>query len=221
MGTVERGELARRALAGYRSGPSAPQRATAIALEKVPGARTVVLVEGISDQIALETAAARTGLRLEADGVVILPMGGAHAILGVLTTIGTLRTGGRLAGLCDIREQELVRRALVATGWVPPVAGTDLEHHGFFACVEDLEDELVRAVGVDRVEEVLDSQGDLGSFRSLQAQPAWRGRPAGCQLHRFLASGSRRKLRYARLLVEAAVSAGALPRPLGGVLAAL
>ena len=213
-----RSALTRRALEGYPSGPAAPLRATARALGKVPGASTVVLVEGVSDQIALETAAAGLGLSLDAHRVVVVPMGGAHAVARVLATIRGLNPDVRLAGLCDVREQEVVRRALVDAAVVPSVPVTGLEEHGFFACVEDLEDELVRAVGVERVLSVLDAQGDLGSFRSLQAQPAWRGATPEAQLHRFLASGARRKLRYARVLVEAA---GALPRPLGALLGSL
>jgi hypothetical protein len=40
-------------------------------------------------------------------------------------------------------------------------------------------------------------------------------------MRRFLGSGASRKLRYVRLLVEAAEARGALPRPLEAVLAAV
>ena len=70
-------------------------------------------------------------------------------------------------------------------------------------CVADLEDELIRALGAARVEEVVEAHGDLGSFRTLQKQPEWRGRPVEEQLRRFMGSGGSRKIRYARLLVEA------------------
>ena len=89
---------------------------------------------------------------------------------------------------------------------------------GFYVCVEDLEDELIRAIGTARVEELVDSQGDRGSFRSLQRQPEWRGQPAEAQLRRFLGSGARRKLRYARLLAGA-LDLDRLPDPLDGLLA--
>jgi hypothetical protein len=211
--------LARRALDGYVSGPTAPIQATARALAKVDDAvEAVVLVEGISDQIALETAAIGRGRSLEAERVVIVPIGGAHAIRSFLTRFGPLGTGTRLAGLYDRHEEEIIRRALVATQVGTPHSRTDLEHLGFYVCVDDLEDELIRALGPAAVESVFDSQGDLGSLRSLQNQPAWRGREPQAQLRRFLGSGSRRKLRYARLLVEAAVRQGTLPRPLDAVL---
>jgi hypothetical protein len=92
-----------------------------------------------------------------------------------------------------------------------------MERLGFYVCVEDLEDELIRAIGAARVEALIDSLGDLGSFRSLQRQPEWRGQPAGAQLRRFLGSGARRKLRYARLLAGS-VDLDRLPHPLEAVL---
>jgi hypothetical protein len=201
------------------SGPGAPIRATARALAKIPTAEALLLVEGISDQLAVETAALGLGRDLDAERVVVVPIGGAHAIGRVLAGVGS--TGVRLAGLCDLGEQEVFRRGLVAAGVGSPSTRADLERLGFHVCVADLEDELIRAVGVAGVEELFDSQGDLGPFRSMQNQPAWRGREPGAQLRRFLGSGSRRKLRYARLLVEAAIGRDALPRPLAAVLAAV
>lgn len=218
MDLTHRRELARRALDGYASGPAAPIRATARALAKLDNAVAVVLVEGISDQIALDTAAVGRGLDLEAERVVIVPIGGAHAIGHVLTRLGPLRNRLRLAGLCDLYEAEIFRRGLVRSQVGAPCTHTDLEELGFYVCVDDLEDELIRAVGTAAVEALFDSQGDLGSFRTLQSQPAWRGRRPEAQLRRFLGSGSRRKLRYARLLVEAAVDRDALPRPLDALL---
>jgi len=221
MDVTNRRELARRALDGYVSGPAASTRATARALAKVDNAVAVVLVEGISDQIALETAAVGRGRDLEAERVVIVPIGGAHAIGRFLTRLGPLGTRVRLAGLCDLHEEEIFRRGLVATHVDSPRTRTDMEHLGFYVCVNDLEDELIRAVGTAGVEALFDSQGDLGSFRSLQSQPAWRGREPEAQMRRFLGSGSRRKLRYARLLVEAAVGRDTLPRPLDALLTAV
>ena len=43
-------------------------------------ARAVVLVEGVSDQRALEALAERRGRDLEAEQVAIVPIGGAQAI---------------------------------------------------------------------------------------------------------------------------------------------
>ena len=43
-----------------------------------------------------------------------------------------------------------------------------LEELGFFACETDLEDELIRALGVPAVEAVIEEQGELMSLRILQ-----------------------------------------------------
>ena len=93
----------------------------------------------------------------------------------------------------------------------------DMERLGFFVCIADLEDELIRALGAASVERVVDAQGDLGPFRTLQKQPAWQGRPVEQQLRRFMGSGGRRKTRYARFLVEA-LDLTRVPRPLELVL---
>jgi hypothetical protein len=92
-----------------------------------------------------------------------------------------------------------------------------LEQLGFYVCVEDLEDELIRVHGADAVEQVVEAEGELGSFRTLQKQPDWRGRPVEEQLRRFMGSGGSRKIRYARLLVEA-LDDERIPRPLDRVL---
>jgi hypothetical protein len=218
---MDRGELARRALDGYVSGSTAATQATTRALAKIDDATAVVLVEGISDQIALETAAVGRGRDLEAERVVIVPIGGAYAIGRFLTMLGPLGTRVRLAALCDLREEEIFRRGLVATRVGSPRTRTDMERLGFYVCVNDLEDELIRAVGTAAVEALFDSQGDLRSFRSFQSQPAWRNRDPEAQMYRFVRSSSRRNLRYARLLVEEAVRRNALPRPLEALLSAV
>ena len=68
MDSERRYQLAREALDGYASGPGAPIEATAAALALADAARLVVLVEGISDQIAVETLATGFGRDLAAEG---------------------------------------------------------------------------------------------------------------------------------------------------------
>ena len=115
MDVTNRRELARRALDGYVSGPAASIRATARALAKVDNAVAVVLVEGLSDQIALETAAVGRGRDLEAERVVIVPIGGAHAIGRFLTRLGPL--GAR----CDLPVcATCVRRRYSGADWSRP-----------------------------------------------------------------------------------------------------
>jgi len=181
-------------------------------------ARAVVLVEGLSDRVALEALAARRGRDLDADGVAVVPIGGAQAIGRYLQLLGPRGRDLRLAGLCDAREERDFRRALERAGLGSRLTRADLERLGFYVCVQDLEDELIRALGAARVEQVVRAHGELGSFRTLQKQPAWQGRPVEEQLRRFLGSGGRRKIRYARFLVDA-LDPDRVPRPLDRVLA--
>jgi hypothetical protein len=217
---VMRADDSRELLAGYVSGPAAATEATLAALPRAAAARAVVLVEGVSDQIAVETLAARHGRDLTAEGIVVLPAGGAGGIARYLRLFGPEGTGARLAGLCDAAEEHIVRRGLAAAGLGSPGSRADLERLGFAVCVADLEDELIRAAGTALATEVLAAHGDLGAFRTIQRQPAWRGRDEAAQLRRFLGAGSQRKLRYARLLTEA-ISRDRIPRPLEAVLAAV
>jgi hypothetical protein len=179
--------------------------------------RRMVLVEGISDQVALEALAERRGRNLEAEGVSVVPIGGAQSIGRFLDRFGPLGLDVRLAGLCDAAEEGEFRRALERTGLGAALTRADMERLGFYVCVVDLEDELIRALGADSVEYVVDAQGDLGSFRTLQKQPAWQGRAREEQLRRFMGSGGSRKIRYARLLVDA-LDLTRVPRPLDLVL---
>ncbi len=180
----------------------------------------VVLVEGASDQAAVETLAARRGRDLGAEGVAVVPMGGATNVGTFAARFGPRGLGVMLAGLYDAGEERAVRRGLEDAGVAVPRGRPGLEAVGFHRCEADLEDELIRALGVAGVERVVAAQGELRSFRILQNEPAQRGRDHAAQLRRFLGARSGRKLRYARLLVEA-LDPARVPRPLDRVLAAV
>jgi len=181
-------------------------------------ARAVVLVEGISDQVALEALAERRGRDLDAEGISVVPIGGAQALGRFLNRFGPQGLDVRLAGLCDAGEERDFRRALERAGLGSDLTRAEMERLGFYVCVADLEDELIRALGAASVEQVVAAQGDLGSFRTLQKQSPWQGRTIEEQLRRFMGSGGRRKIRYARLLVDA-LDLTHVPRPLDLVLA--
>ena len=189
-----------------------------IALPSGSTLHAVVLVEGLSDRVALETLARRRGRTLEADGISVVPIGGAQAIGRYLTRFGPQGLGVRVAGLCDVGEERDFRRGLERAGLGSELSRAGMEALGFHVCVVDLEDELIRALGAAAVEQVVDEQGDLRAFRTLQKQPAWQGRTSHEQLRRFMGSGGSRKIRYARVLVEA-LDLTRVPRPLDGVLA--
>ncbi len=179
--------------------------------------RAVVLVEGISDRFALETLARRRGLDLNADGIAITSIGGSKNIGRALQRFGPNGSDLGLAGLCDVGEERDFRRGLERAGLGVDLTREDMERLGFFVCVADLEDELIRALGVAGVLRVVEEQGELGSFRTLQRQPPWRDRPEEEQLRRFFGTFSGRKIRSAPVLVEA-LDLDRVPAPLDRVL---
>ena len=179
--------------------------------------RAVVLVEGLSDRVAIEALADRHGRDLPAEGVSVVPIGGAQAIRGALDLYGPAGLDLALAGLCDVGEERSYRRGLEHAGLGTDLSREGMERLGFYVCEADLEDELIRALGPETVVAVVEAHGDIGPFRTLQKQPEWRGRPLHDQLRRFFGSGGRRKIRYARFLVDA-LDLGRAPQPLEGVL---
>jgi hypothetical protein len=196
--------------------PQLTRTADSVVVTKVGhNTRAVVLVEGVSDQRALEALAERRGRDLDAEGVSIVPMGGAQAIGRYLELLGPRGLNVRLAGLCDAGEESDFRRGLERAGLGSNLTRADMERLGFYVCVEDLEDELVRSVGAAAVEQIIAAEGELGSFRTFQKQPAKRELPYEEQLWRFMWN---RKQRYATLLVQS-VDLARVPRPLDGVLA--
>ena len=217
MNDKQRFQLA--AVESLTGGGDAPLVAAAAhALAPSVDPRTVVLVEGISDQVALDAIAERRGRDLAAEGIAVVPMGGARNIRHFLELFGPRGLAVRLAGLCDAREEGDFRRGLERAGLGANLTRAEMEALGFYVCVADLEDELIRCLGAACVEQVVEAQGELGSFRTFQQQPAWRARRSQEQLRRFIGTHSGRKIRYARLLVDA-LDLTSVPRPLDRVLA--
>jgi hypothetical protein len=195
---------------------------TGAASARVPataaGLSAVILVEGVSDQVALEALAARRGQNLAREGVFVVPMGGATNIGRFLDLFGPRGLGVALAGLCDEREERDFRRGLARAGLSPGPDRADLERLGFYVCVADLEDELIRSLGPAMVEQLIEAQGELGRFRTFCRQPAQRNRTAQHRLRRWMGAGSGRKIRYGRVLADA-LDLNRVPRPLDRVLA--
>jgi hypothetical protein len=181
-------------------------------------ARLAILVEGDSDRAAVLALARALGTDLADSGVVVVAMGGITNTARYVSELGPQGQRLRLAGLYDAREERFVRHGLVRGGFAPEPGSPGLAALGFHRCDRDLEDELIRAVGIDRMLAVLDSEGDLVPFRTLQQQPAHRGGSVADHLHRFLGAGSGRKIRYGSLLVQA-LALSEVPTPLTAVLA--
>jgi hypothetical protein len=188
-------------------GPGDPARELAARV----AVRAVVLLEGPSDVAAVDALAARRGRDLAAEGVCVLSMGGAMNVGRFAGLLGPPGLGLRLTGLCDEAE-----RRYYARGWERAGAA----QQGFFVCAADLEDELVRALGVTRVEELVRAEGDLRALQTFLRQPAQQGRTPQRQLRRFLGTKKGRKIHYGRVLVEA-LDADRVPAPLDGLLTSL
>jgi hypothetical protein len=174
---------------------------------------SVVLVEGPSDAAVLEVLARRLGLGSPEVAVVSM-----HGVTNTARYLGeyAARPGTTVAGLCDRGEVRFVAGALRRLGH-PVEAGPDLAAYGFFVCDEDLEDELIRALGTAAVIDAIDREGELGQLRTFQNQPFQRGRSLHDQLHRFAGTKSGRKIRLAAALAEE-LELDALPAPLLDVL---
>ncbi|HEX9097151.1 MAG TPA: ATP-dependent endonuclease [Candidatus Dormibacteraeota bacterium] len=179
--------------------------------------RAVVLVEGVSDKLALEALARRRERNLDAEGVSVVPMGGATNIRSFLDRYGPHGLDLRLAGLCDASEEGDFRRGLERAGLGSKLTRADMGRLGFYVCVADLEDELIRSLGAAAVERVIEAQGELEALRTFQREPQWRGRTSEEQLRRFFGTHRGRKIQSAASLVDA-LDLERVPRPLDAVL---
>ena len=196
--------------------PLVPAAARELALDAKASA--VILVEGWSDQAAVDTLARRRGWDLRAEGILTLPIGGVTNLGAFIQALGPSGLGLRLAGLCDAAEADYAGRSLERAGMGTDLDRSGLEAIGFFVCDADLEDELIRALGTTAVQAVLDAQGELNSFRRFQEQPAQRERSLHAQLRRFMGTRARRKIRYGSLLTDA-IDLARVPRALELVIA--
>jgi hypothetical protein len=184
----------------------------------VTAPRTVVLVEGHSDRVALRTLAGRQGRDLVAEGVDVIPMDGVTNTRAFASRYGPGGLGVPLAGLYDRPAETILRRGLAAAGLPEALEPDGPARLGFFACSADLEDELLRALGTPAVEGVIEAAGEAQSLRLLAGMPAQRGWTREAVLKRFLQSQSGRKARYAELFVDA-LDPDRVPAPLAAVLA--
>lgn len=179
--------------------------------------RAVVLVEGLSDRLVLEVLARRRGRDLEREGIRVVAMSGATNIGHYLDRYGPRGLDVKVAGLYDSAEERFFRQGLERAGLDVRPSSAGLEAHGFFVCTADLEDELIRAIGAEQVERLVEAEGQIASFRRLQRQPALRERSLHDQLRRLMSGRSGGKYRYARVMAEA-IDLDRVPHPLNAVL---
>ena len=160
------------------------------------GSVLTVLVEGKSDKVALETLALKLG---------VSPDWQVVSLGGVTNIRAALEKYDDVAGLCDSGEERFFLRALGVSDRAA------MEPLGFFVCERDLEEEFIRALGVEGVERVIEELGQLQALRTFQNQPFQRTRTPEQQLRRFMGTMSGRKSLYAEALVKAL---DVIPKPL-------
>ncbi|MCB1039544.1 MAG: hypothetical protein KDA94_08460, partial [Acidimicrobiales bacterium] len=118
----------------------------------------VVLLEGASDVAAVRAAARVMGV--DDAHVRYVDLRGITNIRAHLDRLTREDPDSEVLGMCDAQEAHFVVRALIANGgWAR--AADDLPASGFFVCQADLEEELIRALGVDRAVGVLREEGLL------------------------------------------------------------
>ncbi len=156
-----------------------------------------MLVEGESDRRALRTLALRLGV----------------AVPEVVVMNGITNLRAHLVG----RTAVLLLHDLAETTYVDRVLADSPADVRRFVCDADLEDELIRAVGVEGMLAVVDAHGERAAYDLMAQQPAQRDRPDAERLRRWLGARSGHKISYAGYLAEA-VPVGSVPAPLGDLL---
>lgn len=178
---------------------------------------TVVLLEGPSDVAALEQVLATQHPPVPETTYRLVDMG------GVTNTGAHLQAardaGDRVVGLVDAGEAWVVVKSLQRLGTsINEVE--ELPAHGFFVCDRDLEDELIRALGVPGCLELLHELGMAHAFEAFSAQLHWAEAPVEDRLRRFCGVASGRKIRLAGAMAGA-LPAQDLPAPIAALIARL
>src|SRR5439155_1629545 len=101
------------------------------------------------------------------------PIGGSKNIGSFLDRFGPHGFDVTVAGLCDSAEEADFQRGLERAGLGSDLTRADMERLGFYVCVADLEDELIRCLGAAAVERLVEEQGAFGR----RSGPQLRTRP--------------------------------------------
>jgi hypothetical protein len=181
-------------------------------------ARAVLLVEGDSDRLAIEALAEKTGRNLDAEAVSVVPINGAANAATYIDLFGPRGFDLKIAGLCDEAEERYFAGGLDRAGIAQQPSRHQMEQLGFFVCVKDLEEEIVRALGVVATEQVINANGDQHEFDMFKQQPDKVGWTPEEHVLGFIRRG--RKVQYAPLLVDA-LDGALVPAVLEGVLGAV
>lgn len=164
-------------------------------------ARSVILVEGASDKLALQALAEKMATNLDSKGVSIIELDGANTLGTFLKLVGKTGFDLPIQGLCDADKVSDWCDYLQDAGHGTPATRADLEALGFYVADRDLEDELIRSLGSARVKAAIKSEGDESAWITFQKQPTQKSLPESEQLRSFIKKGNR-KVQYAPVLVD-------------------
>ena len=178
-------------------------------------ARTVVLVEGPGDRLALNCFAQTLGVDLDVLAASIVEMDGADLFGTLHTLLGPPGLAIRVLGLCDQdREQS----------WADVVLGTGnytgdramLEQSGIYVLDPDIEGVLVAAHGDADAEQAIAQAGMASQLQAFRNQPAYAVLSAHDQLLTFVRH--KRQKTVLPPALASALTAPAIPGPIARLL---
>lgn len=178
------------------------------ALAEALFSRTVILVEGPGDRLALRVAAKALGLDLDAAAISVIELDGADLFGTMRTLLGPGGLGLRIIGLCDADREGRWADVVLGVGTYARDRAT-LTQHGVFVLDPDLEGVLVDALGESRVEAVIDADSAASALATFRQQPSQANYTSRQQLVRYVKKG---KARWPPLLM-ADCAADELPSP--------
>jgi predicted ATPase len=179
-------------------------------------AETVILLEGYSDLLAVRVLARALDVDLDARGVSLLSLDGADSIVHYLSLFGPAGLGLTLRGLCDADHEETWRARLQDAG-IEATERAAMNAVGFQVADADLEEELIDALGTQRVSELIEEENAEQAFTNFAQQAATAGLSLAEQQHDFL---HKKNVRWAPVLA-ADLSAGDVPQPIRDLLEGL
>jgi len=178
-------------------------------------ARTVIVVEGPGDRMALNCFAETLDVDLDARGASIVEMDGADLFETLRTLLGPPGLGIRILGLCDQDREQSWSEVLLGAGNYTGDRST-LEQHGVYVLDPDIEGVLVATLGDAETEQAITDAGMASKLQKFRNQPANAGMPAHDQLLAFVRH--KRQKTVLPPILASNLAAEAVPGPIARLL---
>ena len=179
-------------------------------------AETVILLEGHSDLLAIRVLARALDVDLDARGISLLSLDGAGSVVHYLSLFGPAGLGLTLRGLCDADHEETWRTRLQDAG-IEVTDRAAMNAVGFQVADADLEEELIGALGTQRVSELIEKENADQAFANFTQQGAIARLSLAEQQHDFL---HKQSVRWAPVLADD-LSVEDIPQPIRDLLEGL